>query len=80
MLPFIQTKYMINEAISLEVKMMENGNIKLQEAKRTDVKDRYMTLAMGNLLADKIYNKYNKQNESEEVNLDDWQWLSQTTG
>ena len=80
MLPFIQTKYMINEAISLEVKMMDNGNIKLQEAKRTDVKDRYMTLAMGNLLADKIYNKYNKQNESEEVNLDDWQWLSQTTG
>lgn len=78
-LPFIQTKYMINEAISLEVKFLDNGNIKLQEAKRTDVKDRYMTLAMGNLLADKIYNKYNKQYD-DEVNLDDWQWLSQTTG
>lgn len=79
MLPFMQTKYMINEAISLEVKFLDNGNIKLQEAKRTDVKDRYMTLAMGNLLADKIYNKYNKQYD-DEVNLDDWQWLSQTTG
>ena len=66
---------MINEAISLEVKFSENGNIKLQEAKRTDVKDRYMTLAMGNLLADKIFNKYHREDEEEDIDLEDWQWL-----
>lgn len=77
MIPFVETKYMINEAISLEVKFLDSGNIKLQEAKRTDVKDRYMTLAMANLLADKIFNKYNKENNGEDVNLDDWKWLSQ---
>ena len=42
-LPFTQTKYMINEAISLEAKFLEDGKLKVQEAKRTDVKDRYMT-------------------------------------
>ena len=75
LLPFLQTKFMINEAISLEVKFSENGNIKLQEAKRTDVKDRYMTLAMGNLLADKIFNKYHREDEEEDIDLEDWQWL-----
>lgn len=77
MLPYMETKYMINEAISLEVKFLDSGNIKLQEAKRTDVKDRYMTLAMANLLADKIYNKYNKYNNGEEVDLSEWQWLAE---
>lgn len=76
MLPFMETKYMINEAISLEVKFLDSGNIKLQEAKRTDVKDRYMTLAMANLLADKIFSKYNKDGNGEDVDLDDWQWLA----
>ena len=75
MLPYLETKYLINEAISLEIKFMESGNIKLQEASRLDVKDRYMTLAMANLLADKIYNKYSKDTDTE-VNIDDWKWLS----
>lgn len=77
MLPFLETKYLINEAISLEIKFMESGNIKLQEASRLDVKDRYMTLAMANFLADKIYNKYSKDTDTE-INLEDWAWLSGT--
>ena len=75
MLPYLETKYLINEAISLEIKFMESGNIKLQEASRLDVKDRYMTLAMANFLADKIYNKYSKDTDTE-LNMDDWKWLS----
>lgn len=63
--PFLQTRLMINESIALEVKFMENGNVKLTEAKRTNTKDRYMTLAMANLLADKIYNKYLRIDDSD---------------
>ena len=75
MLPYLETKYLINEAISLEIKFMENGNIKLQEASRLDVKDRYMTLAMANFLADKIYNKYSKDTDTE-IDIEEWNWLS----
>lgn len=74
-LPFLETKYLINEAISLEIKFMENGNIKLQEASRLDVKDRYMTLAMANFLADKIYNKYAKSSD-DEIDIEEWSFLS----
>ena len=70
--PYIQTRLMINEAVSLEVKFMENGNIKLSEAKRTDTKDRYMTLGMGNFLSEKIYNKYLKDDSDEEFDESDF--------
>lgn len=70
--PYIQTRLMINEAVSLEVKFMENGNIKLSEAKRTDTKDRYMTLGMGNFLSEKIYNKYLRDDSDEEFDESDF--------
>lgn len=76
MLPFDNTKFLINEAVSLEVKFTENGAIKLTEAKRTDTKDRYMALAMGNFLADKIYSKISKGLYDEEYNDSDWDFLS----
>lgn len=76
MLPFLETRYTINEAISLEVKFLDSGFLKVQEEKRTDTKDRYMTLAMANFLAEKIYNKYNNDSyEEEDIDLEDWQWL-----
>lgn len=70
--PFLQTRLMINEAVSLEMKLMENGNIKLQEANRLDVKDRYISASMGNLLADYIFNKYNKESYSEDLDESDF--------
>jgi hypothetical protein len=70
LIPFVQTRYMINEAISLEVKLTEAGLIKLQEAKRTDTKDRYMTFGMFCMFGDKLYNKYCKQNNDD----DDIDW------
>ena len=63
---------MINESVSLEVKFMDNGNIKLSEAKRTNTKDRYMTLAMANFLADKIHNKYLSGNEDSDLDEADF--------
>ena len=66
---------MINEAISLNTKITEMGYVKLSEAVRTDTKDRYMTLMMANLLADKIQLKYQKDTESDWT-VDDWAWLA----
>lgn len=75
LLPFMQTRLMINEAISLETKITESGNVKLSEAVRTDTKDRYMTLMMFNFLADKIQLKYQKDTEPDWT-YDDWSWLA----
>lgn len=70
LIPFVQTRYMINEAVALEVKFTETGLIKLQEAKRTDTKDRYMTFGMFCMFGDKLYNKYCKNNNDD----DDIDW------
>ena len=71
LIPFVQTRYMINEAVSLEVKFTETGLIKLQEAKRTDTKDRYMTFGMFCVFGDKLYNKYCKNEENENIDWDE---------
>ena len=71
LIPFVQTRFMINEAVSLEVKFTETGLIKLQEAKRTDTKDRYMTFGMFCLFGDKLYNKYCKNdNDNDDIDWD----------
>ena len=70
LIPFVQTRYMINEAVALEVKFSETGLVKLQEAKRTATKDRYMTLGYMNLFGDKLVNKYCKQGADD----DDIDW------
>lgn len=75
LMPYLQTRLMINEAISLNTKITEMGYVKLSEAVRTDTKDRYMTLMMANLLADKIQLKYQKDTEPDWTD-DDWAWLA----
>ena len=58
------------------IPILTDNGIKLKEAKRTDVKDRYMTLAMGNLFADKVANKYmNNDYQDTEIDLSEWEWL-----
>lgn len=74
LIPFVQTRFMINEAVALEVKFTEAGLIKLQEAKRTDTKDRYMTFGMFCLFGDKLFNKYCK-NDNEDNDID-WDNIS----
>ena len=73
LLPYLQTHFMINEAVSLEVKFTESGNIKLSEAKRTATKDRYMTLMMANYFGDKLINKYCSDDNLEDFDIEDFQ-------
>jgi hypothetical protein len=71
LLPFVQTRYLINEAMSLEVKINENGLIRLHEAKRTQTKDRYMALTYANMFGDKLINKYLKSNDDDDIDFDE---------
>lgn len=66
---------MINEAVALEVKFTDTGLIKVQEAKRTATKDRYMTFGMFCLFGDKLYNKYCK-NDNNDIDDIDWDEIS----
>ena len=75
LMPYVQTRIMINEAVSLEMKMTETGLVKLQEASRTLRKDMYMTAMMFNFLCDKLLLKYQKDTESDWT-VDDWAWLA----
>lgn len=73
LMPFLQTKFMINEAVSLDTVRLDSGNIKLKEHNRMDVKDRYITCAMANMLADKLMNKY-VLNDQEDTDFDEDEW------
>jgi hypothetical protein len=75
LMPYLQTRALVNEAVSLEMKITETGLVKLQEATRTNTKDLYMALNYANLLADKIQLKYQKDNEPDWT-VDDWAWLA----
>lgn len=70
--PYLQTRLMVNESVSLEMKLMENGSIKLQEANRMDTKDKYIACAMANFLGDKIYNKHSKDSYGSDFDIDDF--------
>lgn len=75
-MPFLQTKFMINEAISLDTIRADNGNIKLKEHSRMDTKDRYITCAMANMFADKLVGKYIREDYQEsEIDVNDWSFL-----
>lgn len=75
LMPFLETKFMVNEAISLETKFLDSGLIKLKEG-RSATKDRYIACAYANQFADKIILKHNKDEEQGEINIDDWKFLS----
>lgn len=71
--PFLQTKFMVNEAISLNTVRLDSGNIKLKENNRMDVKDRYITCAMANMFADKLTSKYVlRQDQETDFNEEDY--------
>ena len=77
LLPYVQTRFMINEAISLDTVFTETGNIKLKEHTRTSVKDRYITFGYGNLLCDTLYNKY-ARSEEEDYDVSDFNWMTKS--
>ena len=73
-LPYLETRFTINESVTLNTEY-KSGLVKVIED-RSATKDRYMTLAMFNFFGEKLKNKYLQGDESEDVDLDEWAWLS----
>ena len=74
LLPYLETRFMINEAISLNVDIKPDS-IKVKED-RSATKDRYMCFAMFNYFGEKLINKLTQDNQYEEYNDSDWDFLS----
>ena len=66
-LPYIQTDEVIQECVNLSAEY-RNGLVRLSEP-RSGYKDRAVCLAYGNYIAEKIENKYNKQNQKQEFDI-----------
>lgn len=69
MLPYMQTEALIQECVNLSAEY-RNGLIKLTEP-RSGWKDRAVVLAYGNLIADKIENKYNRLYQKQDIDLEE---------
>ena len=67
LLPYIQTDEVIQECVNLSAEY-KNGLVRLSEP-RSGYKDRAVCLAYGNYIAEKIENKYNKQNQKQEFDI-----------
>ena len=66
-LPYIQTDEVIQECVNLSAEY-KNGLVRLSEP-RSSYKDRAVCLAYGNYIAEKLDNKYNKQNQKQEFDI-----------
>ena len=73
-LPYIMTEALINEAINLSQEWRE-GKVKLTEP-RTGTKDIIVSFAYGNYVSSLIINDLEKQDNDDEIDLDEWSWLS----
>ena len=69
-LPFVQTEFLVQEAISLRQEIRE-GKIKLKEP-RSFTKDRIVTLAYGNMFFNMLENKLSKQDQVEDFDESAW--------
>lgn len=70
MLPFIETRFMINESVALNVSM-NGATVKVKED-RSAQKDRFSSLNMFNFFSDKLSNKLIQQNQSDDFDISDW--------
>ena len=73
-LPYIMTMSLINEAINLSQEWRE-GKVKLSEP-RLGTKDIIVAFAYGNYVSSLIINKLEQQDEDDDINMDEWSWLS----
>lgn len=71
LLPYLETKYMINESVALQRKM-SGGNIAVKED-RNATKDRYMSCGYFNLFCDKLAIKIQKEIQDESSDISDIQ-------
>jgi hypothetical protein len=72
MLPYLNTKFMINEAVSLEADMKDDGNIKVIET-RTGYKDRFMALDYFNYFTTLLRTKWFNENDDDEIDVSEWE-------
>lgn len=70
MLPFLETRFMINESVALNV-IINGTTVKLKED-RSAQKDRFSSLNMFNYFSDKLANKLMQDNQSSELDMDAW--------
>lgn len=73
-LPYLETRFMINESVTLNTEY-KNGLVKVIED-RSATKDRYMTLAMFNYFGEKLKNKYLQDDDDDEIDIEEWSFLS----
>lgn len=69
-LPYLQTTYLINEAVNLSQEWRE-GKVKLSES-RSGTKDRIVALSYGNYISTLIQNKFDRENQKRSFNVDAW--------
>lgn len=72
MLPYLNTKFMINEAVSLEADMKDDGNIKVIET-RTGYKDRFMALDYFNYFTTLLRTKWFNETDNDEIDVSEWE-------
>lgn len=79
-LPYLKTRFMINESVSVEAEIKDNGNIKAVEKSSGNVttKDLFMALDYFNYFSDKLAVQYLKDNNDDngDFNIDDWSFLA----
>jgi hypothetical protein len=75
LIPYLETDLLINETIDLIATRNDKNLISVKE-KRIGTKDRYMSLAMFNLLCDKLYTKLNQGDQQSNFDADAWSFLS----
>ena len=73
-LPYVMTMSLINEAINLSQEWRE-GRVRLSEP-RTGTKDIIVAFAYGNYVSSLIINELEKDNENDDIDMDEWSWLS----
>lgn len=69
-LPYVQTEFLVHEAINLRQELRE-GKIKLKEP-RSGTKDRIVVLGYGSLFFDRLENKFSKEDQKDDFNESDW--------
>lgn len=74
LIPYLETDLMINETIDLIVTRNDKNIISVKE-KRIGTKDRYMSLAMFNLLCDRLCSKFGIENQESDFDIDAWSFL-----
>ena len=71
LIPYLETDLLINETIDLIITRNDKNIISVKE-KRIGTKDRYMSMAMFNLLCDKLCSKFGIESGQEDLNEEDF--------